>query len=277
MLTRGTIASVAEILARKHTYTQPPDFGSGVPDSGGGVFMWPLLLFVGGLFLVIADRVPELRVEAAPPGRIRHDGDATAPDLQRGGPVRPARLPVRAVPEGRRTWRRERIARRVAGGRRRRVRLLVLRRVDRLEGRHQPLVPPVRLRAPADAGRLPPPHDRPGERVLAAGRCPELPRHPVRVRGVQPRLHRPLRGAEVRERPDRRPDDAVAAGQRVRTRLRGAGQSASSSPDPRSTRRRSPSCWASRARSCSTCRRSCRRCIRGRLDPSKEGVPCRSG
>lgn len=54
MLTRGTIATVAEILARKHTYTPPPDVSPGVPDSGGGVFMWPLLLFVVGLFIVIA-------------------------------------------------------------------------------------------------------------------------------------------------------------------------------------------------------------------------------
>ena len=54
MWTRGTIAGVVEILARKHSYTPPPDFGGpSVTDNGGGMFIWPLLLFVGGLFLVI--------------------------------------------------------------------------------------------------------------------------------------------------------------------------------------------------------------------------------
>ena len=54
MWTRGTIAGVVEILARKHSYTPPPDFGGpSVTDNGGDMFIWPLLLFVGGLFLVI--------------------------------------------------------------------------------------------------------------------------------------------------------------------------------------------------------------------------------
>jgi len=56
MIVRGTIAGVAEILARKHTYTQPPDFGPGpnvTLDDASSVFAWPLLFFVGGLFLII--------------------------------------------------------------------------------------------------------------------------------------------------------------------------------------------------------------------------------
>ena len=52
MWTRGTIAGVGEILARKRTYTPPPDFGGpSVTNSGDGMFIWPLLLFVGGLFI----------------------------------------------------------------------------------------------------------------------------------------------------------------------------------------------------------------------------------
>jgi hypothetical protein len=54
MLTRGTIAGLAEILARKHTYTPPPDFGPTITsDNGSSFFAVPLLLFVGGLFLII--------------------------------------------------------------------------------------------------------------------------------------------------------------------------------------------------------------------------------
>lgn len=54
MLTRGAIVGVADILARKRTYTPPPDFGPNVTgDNPDSVFAWPLLLFVGGLFLII--------------------------------------------------------------------------------------------------------------------------------------------------------------------------------------------------------------------------------
>jgi hypothetical protein len=55
MWTRGSIAVVAEILARKRSYTPPPDFGgpSVTVDNQSGVFALPLLLFVGGLFLII--------------------------------------------------------------------------------------------------------------------------------------------------------------------------------------------------------------------------------
>ena len=54
MWMRGTIAGVVEILARKHTFTPSPNFGGpSVTDNGGGMPIWPLLLFVGGLFLVI--------------------------------------------------------------------------------------------------------------------------------------------------------------------------------------------------------------------------------
>jgi len=54
MLTRGAIAAVAEILARKHTSTPPPVFGPNVTINGGNSFAaLPVLLFVGGLFLVI--------------------------------------------------------------------------------------------------------------------------------------------------------------------------------------------------------------------------------
>jgi len=55
MWTRGSIAVVAEILARKRSYTPPPDFGgpSVTVDNQSGMVALPLLLFVGGLFLII--------------------------------------------------------------------------------------------------------------------------------------------------------------------------------------------------------------------------------
>ena len=107
MWTRGTIASVGEILRAQAYLHTAARFGrpGRHRTTAGGMFIWPLLLFVGGLFLVILFIVPGLRLQAAAPGRVRADGDPAAPHLQRGGPVRAARLPVRAVPQGRRTWR----------------------------------------------------------------------------------------------------------------------------------------------------------------------------
>ncbi|MEP6758562.1 MAG: hypothetical protein ABJB55_05155 [Actinomycetota bacterium] len=50
----GSIAGVAEILARKHTYTPPPDFGPDVSaDHSVGTGAPIVLLFVGGLFLIV--------------------------------------------------------------------------------------------------------------------------------------------------------------------------------------------------------------------------------
>ena len=99
------------------------------------------------------------------------------------------------------------------------------------------------LPMPADCPRL---THRPGEPVHAAGRCAQLPRHPVRVRGVQPRLHghceEPKFANDLIDARMMQWLQATGSG----ARLRGARATASWSPGPRSTRRPSPSSWASR-------------------------------
>ena len=96
------------------------------------------------------------------------------------------------------------------------VRLLVLRGVDGLQGEHEQDVLPVRLRDRADRCRVLAAHHRQREPLHAAGRCAQLPRHRVRVRGLQPGVQREVAGQEVRERLRRRADDAVAPAERRR-------------------------------------------------------------
>ncbi len=186
-------------------------------DTGGMESAFPLIL-IGFVALVIAIAVFSYLPEEEAPRGVRARRHAARHGVLAAGPVRVAGRAVRALPERGRPRDRERAGRCLSGRRREGVRLLVLRRVDQLEGTHEQDVLPVRLRDRADRRRVLAAHDRQRERPHAAGRCAQLPRHRVRVGGLQPRVQREVAGQEVRERLRGRADDAVAPAERRRAR-----------------------------------------------------------
>ena len=107
-------------------------------------------------------------------------------------------------------------------------------------------------RSPADCPRLTIDRENMLSRLADAL---QLPRHPVRVRGVQPAIHVNCEVPKFANDLDRRADDGVAAAHGIRLRVRGARATASWWPGRRSIRRSSPSSSGWLGGSCSMFRK----------------------